>query len=222
MLRHFEAGIVETFEVTLENVPHELIADNYFQKGEFIISEVADYEIPELSTTYQTLGASIKEKCLPVIVTNPNGTETAYVGIDGGGKVPPTFTQILSRLYDKNVKVENDRLTQVGEFQNNLPSFTHLKEVKEQDKTGKWFVMTKALHTSYLDHKFTPSDVIVLSYVTGVELGSVSLEKIYSFEGNVASHDSPTSMILGEAGDNASLEFQIAPLKRTGEEMPHD
>ena len=44
--RHFEAGVVETFEVELENVPSFLISDNYFTKGEFIISEVADYEIP--------------------------------------------------------------------------------------------------------------------------------------------------------------------------------
>ena len=46
--RHFNAGVNETFEVVLENVPANLIAENYFKRGEFIISELGDFEIQEM------------------------------------------------------------------------------------------------------------------------------------------------------------------------------
>ncbi|MBI2519933.1 MAG: hypothetical protein HYV97_05940 [Bdellovibrio sp.] len=217
--RHFEAGVVETFEVELDNVPSLLIEDNYFKKGEFIISEVADYEIPELESTYRTLLASVKEKCLPVIVTTPLGTSVSYVGIDGVHARPATFSQILSILYDKNVKIEDDRLSQIGEWRNNLSEFTHLKEVADLDKAGKWFVFTKRLKTTYLDHKFTPIDVIVLTYATGKELASVSLEKIYSFEANLSTSESFTIFPLGVSSQNSLIEFQLKPVKRIGEEL---
>jgi len=53
--RHFNAGVNETFEVVLDNLPRKLLEENYFKKGEFIISEINDYEIPDLNTTYKLL-----------------------------------------------------------------------------------------------------------------------------------------------------------------------
>ena len=217
--RHLEAGVVETFTVELDNVPSLLIEDNYFKKGEFIISEVADYEIPEMETSYQTLIHSVQEKCLSVVVTTPLSTVVAYVGTDVGGNRPAKLTQILSTLYEKNVKSEEDRLDQVQEFRNNLPDFLHLKEVATQDKLGKWFVLTKKLESTYLDHNFTTSDVIVLSYVTGAELAGVSLEKIYSYEQTLSTLDNSTVLPLGAAFQNSAIDIQLKPTKRIGEEL---
>ncbi|MBI2522745.1 MAG: hypothetical protein HYV97_20150 [Bdellovibrio sp.] len=217
--RHFEAGVVETFTVELDNVPSLLIEDNYFKKGEFIISEVSDYEIPEMETTYQTLVHSVKEKCLPVVVTTPLSTVVAYVTTDVGGNRPAKFVQVLSTLYDKNTKIEEDRLVQVQEFRNNLPDFLHLKEVAAQDKLGKWFVLTKKLESTYLDHNFAPDDVIVLSYVTGAELAAVSLEKIYSYEQTLSTSDNSTVFPIGVAFQNGTIDIQLKPTKRIGEEL---
>ncbi len=217
--RHFEAGVVETFEVELDNLPSLLISDNYFTKGEFIISEVADYEIPEMNTTYQTLARSVKEKCVPVIVTTPLETHISYVGVDDGEKAHATFSSILSRLYKAGVKIEDDSLTQIGEWRSNLPDFTYLKEVAAFEKVGKWFIFTKHLNTGVLDHNFTQKDVIILSYVTGKDLSTQSAEKIYSFGPNLTTNDSFVLFPLGESGANSVLEFQIAPLKRSGEEF---
>ena len=218
VMRHFEAGVVETFEVELDNVSTQLIEDNYFKKGEFIISEVSDYEIPELSTTYETLARSVKSKCLPVIVATPLLTSTSYVSVDGTLQ-NSTFSHILSHLYDKGVKIENDRLEKINEFENNLPNFTHLKEVAALDKVGKWFVLTRPMKENYLDHEFTTSDVIVLSYVTGQSLASQSIEKIYSYEGNLSTADSFSLTPLGPARENSHIEFQVAPIKKIGEEL---
>ncbi|MEK6624855.1 MAG: hypothetical protein AABY86_07800 [Bdellovibrionota bacterium] len=218
VMRHFEAGVVETFEVELDNVTSKLIEDNYFKKGEFIISEVADFEIPEMNTTYETLARSVKSKCLPVITTTPLLTSTSYVSVDGEPK-SSTFSHILSHLYDKNVKIEDDRLEKINEFENNLPSFTHLKEVAALDKVGKWFVLTRPMKESYLDHKFTHADVIVLSYVTGQKLASQSVEKIYSYAGNLSTLDTFTLTPLGPISENGQIEFQLAPIKRIGEEL---
>ena len=77
----------------------------------------------------------------------------------------------------------------------------------------------QALKERYLDHNFTQADVIVLSYVTGKDLSSQSAEKIYSFEDNLTTNDSFVLFPLGEAGANGVIEFQIAPLKRSGEEL---
>ncbi|MBI2522479.1 MAG: hypothetical protein HYV97_18810 [Bdellovibrio sp.] len=216
--RHFEAGVVETFEVELDNVPAQLIEDNYFKKGEFIISEVADYEIPELNSTYETLVRSVKSKCLPVIVTTPLSTSTSYVSVDGGPK-SSTFSHLLSHLYDKGVKIENDKLEKINEFENNLPNFTYLKEVAALDKVGKWFVLTRPMKENYLDHQFTQADVIVLSYVTGQSLASQSVEKIYSYEENLSTLDTFTLTPLGAVSENSIIEFQLAPIKKIGEDL---
>ncbi len=58
--RNFNAGEKEVFEVNIEEFSMAMITENYLKKGEFIISEISDFEIPELDTTYKELMASVQ------------------------------------------------------------------------------------------------------------------------------------------------------------------
>lgn len=212
--RHFNSGINETFEVVLENVPANLIGENYLKRGEFIISEVGDFDIPEMDTTYKTLLKSVKEKTVPVIYNSPIESRVSYVGLD---EKDSSFTKILSTLYGDKFKIEQDVLNKVNQFENNLPDFTYLSELKELDKKGKWFVFTNNLTQHYLDHKYTPKDVISLSYITGTKLANQSNEKIFSHRYRVDTGGSSKSYPLGNISPNSRVEIQLKPQGVWGE-----
>ena len=61
-----------------------------------------------------------------------------------------SFQNILKVAFDKNYQVKEDALLKIGQFENNLSDFTHLKEVKDKDKLGKWFVMTNEFKENFL------------------------------------------------------------------------
>lgn len=211
--RHFNAGVTETFEVTLDNVPQKLIEDNYLKKGEFIISEVTDYEIPALKTTYKQLMASIKESTIPVALNTPLESSVFFVAVPEKGR---RFSEIMNIIFDKAFKVEGDKLIKVGQFENNLPDFTYLKEVSEKDKVGKWFVFSNKLRKSFLDHEFKKGDYLTLSYITGSELASQSSEKIYSRKLNFDGGDENTLLPLGNVSPNSKISVQVRGLFANG------
>lgn len=204
--RHFNSGVTETFDVELTDLPRNLLADNYFKKGEFIISEIKDFEIPELETTYQQLLSSVKAKSIPVVYNTPLETNLDYVGVNGKFK---SFAEILSALYGKKFTIEENALVKVNQFENSLPDFTYLKEVKKLDKNGKWFVFTNKLVQHYLDHKFTNKDVITLSYVTGHELASQSSEKVFSYRSNATAGNDYKVYPLGNISTNSIVDIQL-------------
>ena len=211
--RHFKAGVNETFEVKIENIPASLLKDNYFKRGEFIISEIKDFEISELGTTYQKILASVKSKTVPVIYNTPLDSSIDYVAIDSKGK---RFIDVLEMLFPKKVRTEEDLLTKVNQFSNNLPEYTYLKEVEKEDKKGKWFVLTNRLEQHYLDHKFTPNDVIVLSYITGKVLASQKDEVVYSFRENISGGADYKMYPLGNISPNSEIDIQISPKRKWG------
>ncbi|MFZ4715517.1 MAG: hypothetical protein ACOYL6_17470 [Bacteriovoracaceae bacterium] len=214
--RHFQAGVNEVFEVKLENIPRKILEENFLKKGEFIISEVKDFEIPDLETTYSELLASVKNKCLSVSFNTPLEANISYVSTQGNGI---NFDTVLSTLFNKNYEVKEDQLERIGQFTNNLPDFMYLKEIQEKDKLGKWFVLTNEFPEYYLNHKFVKSDYLVLTYMTGKELSTQSDEKLYSYMPSASGGKDSTIYPLGIVTSNSRIDFQISPLKSWGTEI---
>jgi hypothetical protein len=217
--RHFQTGIFETFESVIENAPINLVKDSFFKRGEFIISEVDDYEIPALSTNYKTLLTSIKAKTIPVLYESPLEEKFYYVA---SGEKGIRFQDVLKIIFDRNYEVKEDSLTKIKEFQNNLPEFTYLSEVADKDKLGKWFVMTNEFKEHYLDRNYTPSDRIVLTYNLGSELSHQENEHFFSFEKEFSSNKDEIILPLGTANSRSDIQIQLMPINRFGTQVTNE
>lgn len=211
--RHFQAGVNEVFEVKLENIPRKLLEENFLKRGEFIISEIKDFDVPELGIKYSELLSSVKSKCIPVSFNTPLEATVSYVTAIGDGVGLQT---ILTTLFDKNFEVREDELERIGQFTNNLPTFMYLKEVQDKDKLGKWFVLTNPIREHFLDHKFTPSDFLAISYLTGKELASQSDEKTNAYLSEATGGKDSMIYPLGIVGSNSKLDVQISPVRTWG------
>lgn len=212
--RHFNRDVNETFTVTLENVPVNLVAENYLKKGEFVISEVKDFEIPEIGIKYSQLMKSVKDKSVQLVVNTPLETKSYFVA---PFEKKNRFADLMEKVFPKQFKIEEDDVKKVGQFENNLPTYTHLKEVKDEDKKGKWFVHTDRLTKTYLDHEFKNGEAIILSYITGKELAEQSSEKVNALRISATGGDDFEIYSLGNVSPNSVIDFQISPGKRTGE-----
>ena len=213
--RHFQAGIYETFDVVIDHAPVGLLKESFFKRGEFIISEVDDYEIPLTGTNYKTLLASVKAKSVPVLYETPLDEKIYYVSANSG----VSFQDVLKVIFDKNYEVKEDALLKIGQFQNNLTDFTHLKEIKDKDKLGKWFVMTNEFKEKFLDHNYTPTDRIILSYITGTDLADQTQESIYSYTSAIDGNKSESILPLGNITPNSKVEFTLHPVKHFGKSL---
>lgn len=214
--RHFHSGQTETFKALIENAPVNLIRDNFFSKGEFILSEVVNFEIGDIGQDLETLLSSVQNKSTQVIVNTPHKTESFYIARpDGKTKI----ADILDTLFENNFTIENDEIKKIEGFENNLPNFTYLKEVKDEEKKGRWFVFTNRIHKHYLDHSFEPSEVVNLSYITGSELAKQSSEKIHSLRDEVTGGEDYQIYPLGNISANSSVNIQISPKKRFGDHI---
>lgn len=213
--RHFQSGIYETFDVVIDHAPVSLLKESFFKRGEFIISEVDDFDIPLLNTNYKTLLASVKSKSIPVLYETPLDEKIYYVAVQNGA----SFQSILKAAFDKNYEVKDNQLTKIGQFANNLSDFTHLKEIQDKDKFGKWFVMTNEFKENYLDHPYKNTDRIVLSYITGDSLASQTQESIYSYVSTIDGNKSESILPLGNITPNSKLEFTIHPNKHFGRSL---
>ncbi len=212
--RHLNRDVNETFSVTLENVPADLISQNYLKRGEFIISEVKDFEIPEIGAKYSELMKSVKNKTIQMVVNTPLETKALFVA---PFKNKNRFADLLESVYPKQFKIEEDDLKKVGQFENNLTDYTHLKEVRGEDKKGKWFVFTDRITRTYLDHEYQPEEVIVLSYMTGKELAQQTAEKVNALRYSISGDKDYQVYPLGNVSPNSIIDFQLSPGKRTGE-----
>lgn len=214
--RHFQGGVYETFDVLIENAPLNLLKDSFFKRGEFIISEVEDYYIPLANMSYKYLIDGVRGTTLPVLLETPLEEKLYYVSTWPEGI---QFQNILKVVFDRNYKVETDQLMKIGQFDNNLPAYTHLKEVKDKDKLGKWFVMTNDIRKHYLDQVYTGMDRIVIAYITGAELASQKNEEVYSYQKTVHPNKSEKIVPLGNITPNSKVDFQLRPLARYGREL---
>ena len=214
--RHFSSGVTETFEVVLENVPLNLVRDSYFWRGEFIISEIKDFEIPHLKTTYRQLLDKVREKTVPVLYNTPLASKIYYVALGKTGK--KTFHEILSTIFDTQFTIAENKLIKVEQFANNLSDYTYLQEIKNKHKEGQWFVFTNPLSQHYLDYSFGDQDKIALSYITGDILAQQSDEIILSHSTeSTAEHG--TLIPLGNIAAHSEAHIRLTPLSHWGEKV---
>jgi hypothetical protein len=213
--RTFQRNINENFSVEIENVPVEFLRDSYLKHGEFLVSEIDNYFIPELGKDYKTLMNSVKTKTIPVLLTTPSEDTVFYVAASGG----ISFLEILNRIFVKNFEVKNNTLTRIGQYENNLGSFEYLTEIKDKDKLGKWFVLTNQFKDHYLDHQYLPNDHITLSYLTGNELATQPESVQVSYSPKVATETyNETVTPIGVVSPNSKIEIQIKGINRFGHE----
>ena len=212
--KHFAAGVNEVFEATLENVPLNLIRDSYFWRGEFIISEIKDFEIPDIKTTYRTLLSRVRKKTIPVAYNTPLESRVYYVAVGDRRKI--TIHEILKTIFGKQFKIEDNKLYQVEQFTNTLGEYTNLREIKGQNKKGRWFIFTNSINQHYLDYKFGVRDKVALSYITGNGL-SHQIDKtaqVYSHEST--DDNTPAFLSLGKILANSEVYIVIRPKQRRG------
>lgn len=212
----FQAGVRETFYVELGSPPRELVEDTYLRHGQFIIAEVKDYFIPELGEKYSTLLKSIKAKSIPVYQTTPLDNKLRYVAVSKEGE---SFIGIMKKLFADKYTVEDNRLIQVEQFKNNLQEFEYLSELRNAEKEGKWYVMTNKLKKHYLKHSYSPTDSIVLSYITGSRLAQRSSEQVFAASGEVYSGSASKKYILGNVTQNSRIDFSIYLEKLKGKAL---
>lgn len=208
----FQMGTNEQFQIIISDPPQDLIEDNYFRKGEFIIAEIEDFYIPDLKMTYKTLMASIKNKSMAVYRLTPLETNIDYVAVEDND----SFVDIMAKLYAGKFEIQNDRLVRIEQFHNNLKNYTYLSELAESDKEGSWFIMTNKLKDHYLKHEFQPSDSITLSYITGTELSKNPMESVFSYQPLIESKDSNKEYILGNITSNSKVSISLFPVMQTG------
>jgi hypothetical protein len=216
--RNFEAGVNEVFSVVIDEIPQNLLADNYLKRGEFIISEINDYEVSELKTTYKALMKSVRSKSLPVVINTPLESTLKYVGLNG---TRFRLSQVFNILFPKDYEIKNNQVTKVGQFTNNLPAYEYLNELSGMDKKGKWFTFSNAINRPLLDYTFKTTDYLSLSYITGDKLSKQVGEGIYSIRDEAASNEGGTILPLGNIKANSHIEIQIAPRRVWGNHVEY-
>jgi len=210
--RTFGREQTETFSVTLENVPVELVRDSYLKRGEFIVSEIKDFKIGDSGQTYKSLMESVKAKTVQLIINTPHGIEQNFVAPNKGDtRLPALLTSVMQ------YRMQDNDLVRLGEFENNLPAYTYLKEVRDQDKKGLWFTLTKRLNQHYLAHSFDAGDAVVMSYVTGKELASQQAEQFLSMRRAVSGGEDYALYPLGNISPNSEVNFYLRAGYRRGD-----
>ena len=209
--RVFSKGIIEKVRTTIDTINPRLIYENLFKKGEFVLSEIVNYQIPKLNTDYKSLLRSIRLKTVPVIYTTPLETKVYYVSL-----YKKRFNYILSTIFDSKYTIENNDLVSINQFHNNLGSYENLKDLKSVTKKGKWFVLTSKLDKHYLSHDYSNKDIISLSYIVGSQLSSSVEEKVTSINNSA---DSTQKVSLGNITKNSKLSFFVKGLRAYGDRV---
>jgi hypothetical protein len=198
-------GVLEKFDIVLDNLPQKLIEDNFLGKGEFITAEIDDFEIPSMNTTYKKLIASVQAKCIPLTVISPVGAKVYYVALNSKNN---KLAQFLKDIYGENFKIENNELVLVNGFSNNLPKFKLLSELSNQTKNGKWFILVNnRINDDVFQYEFKKEDKIVLNYMTGDELSNQTYKQSNFNLSSLSSEKNIRDFEIGEIGQNDELQI---------------
>lgn len=214
--RTFLSDVVETFKVKLQEIPLSIIEENLFKKGEFIISEVKDYEIPELGIKYSELMKTVKEKTVQVVVSHPLAIQNHFIAPFKGQR---RFNDLLRNVFEGNFALEDNNLKKLLQFENNLPDYVYLDEVKDLDKKGKWFVLTDQINRSYLDYEFKEGESFALTYVTGKELATQTKEKHSAIKLYASGEEDYRIHPLGYISPNSKIDLLLGPGTKSGDKL---
>ena len=211
--KSFQKGTREELSIDITNPPEELVRENFLRKGEFIISEINDFYIPELKTKYSTLIKSVEAKSIPLYTLTPNETSMKYVSIFDKKS---SFVDILTKLYATNFEIKDNTLKSIEQFRNNLRSFKDLKELSGIDKEGRWFVLTNKLKKHYLKHTFKLGESITLNYLTGDELSRNIEKKNTTIDVDVFSGNNFRNVNIGNVSKNSEVFLSVYSKKKKG------
>ena len=218
----FDAGVTKSFEVSIESVPLKLIEENYLRRGEFIIVEVENFYIPDLDTTYQNFMASVRAKSLPVVINTPD--EKSVIHFVATGEEGADLNTLLGRFREGRftIREEGDKKTlqRIDGYENNLPEYTDLSEIRDKDEEGKWFVLTNKIPAHHLEYKYTPENIISLSFVRGEALTNQVTEETFSYLSDVSSSDEDIYFI-GNISSGTSVHMAMDPKALWGEKHEH-
>jgi hypothetical protein len=214
--RTFLTDVTETFKVEIQNIPLNLIEDNFFKKGEFIISEVKDFEIPDLGIKYSELMKTVKDKTVQIIVSHPLDIKNHFVAPFKGKK---RLNDLLNHIFEGNFAIQDNKLNKLLQFENSLPGYTYLEEVKSLDKQGKWFILTDQINRGYLDYDFKEGDSIAVTYVTGKELASQTKEKQVAIKMQASGENDYRIHPLGYVSPNSKVDLILAPGFKSGDKL---
>lgn len=203
--RSFSVDTLEEFEVEITDFPLELIDENYFRRGEFIISELRNFYIPKHGVKYSDLMKSVNSNCLPVFISDPLKSNTKYVAVGEKGE---GIASILNILFPNNHFVQDNEIVQIDQFSNNLGDFEELSELKMEDKAGKWFILTDTENTNVYDYRFKKNNFLSLSYLTGKELSSRKKSSSYLYEKDKYFENSET-INLGAITKNSEVNLSF-------------
>jgi hypothetical protein len=200
-------GVLEKFDIVLDNLPAKLIEENLIQKGEFITTEIEDFEIPLMKTTYKKLLATISDKCIPVTVISPIGTKVYYVTLQSNHN---HLGQFLKTIFGSNFKIENNELLQVEGLANNLSKFKLLSELNGKTKEGKWFILfNNKINDDVFQYDFHKGDRVVLNYMTGSELADQSYKQKINVLSKLTSEKNIKDFEIGEVGLNDEVQVGL-------------
>ncbi len=202
--REFLLGSNETFSINLSAVPVVLIKENLLKRGEFLYVEIADYEIPNLTTNFQTLMRSILESTVPLVVSTPVKTDVYYVAAAREIR----FIDLLKEAFGESVRIEDNKLIQVNEISNNLGAYESLSELRGEHKKGKWFIQSSQVKTDLYESSFSVGDVVALSYLTGDELSRIVRDK-NAFEFTLDSEELNKEQDLGDISKNSTVYLKL-------------
>jgi hypothetical protein len=216
--RHIIAGVKESFQIHLDDLPMEA-RSAFLSEENFLIAEFTDFYIPQLKSSYRQLMAKTLEKTVPVVVSMPTKTTLYFASASG----PKNFTGITKSIFSENIKIETNAVTKVGELENTLANYETLDEIKDYPSSGKWFVATNDINKHFLDYEFRSGDLIVLSYFTAKEILSAVEEQLFVSREDLSTKETKEKeeevIFLGNISNRSKLEFEISLNSLFGERL---
>ena len=209
--KDFYAGENKPFSVFFKNVPSNLIFDNYIKRGDFIIAKLVDFEIPELKTTYQELLRNIQKETIPVVYSTPLQHKTYYVSLEMKKK---KLSEILKNLFEGQVYIEEGKITQIGELENDLDESL---QTDDRIDRGQWFVLTTPIEGNYLNFKYSSNDAIGLFYITQKELSHQRKRYHSAFKFISSDPTQVKSIPLGNIGARSEVFIKLEAVQSWGE-----
>lgn len=214
--RTISSGAIENIEIEVKNLNLDMLLRSLRFEKNLIYIEIKDFDIVERDLSYATLMNSVRKNTIQLALNTPLTSKNIYVAANH----KKTLKEILDKVFDQKVLIENEVLTKINQFENNLADFKDLEDVKDENKLGKWFIQTSKIDKDLLSYKFKSADKITLSYVLGVDLYRVR-ESIRTFERQSLStkEKSQTIDIDSDISDKTKLTIYLELKNNWGDKL---
>lgn len=214
--RTFARDNKEKFTVTLENLPNRILLENYFKHGEFLSVKVEDFTIPSMKTTNSEFMKGVYAKTIPVGITTPLYNRVKYVSTSRHNN---TIVKIIQAIFREDYKIENNVITQLGEFVNNTKGGETLGDLRGHDKTGKWYLLTNKTKYEVFNHEFKAGDRIIFNFAIDNTVATQVERTSSMIKPKVESGEFYEEFDLGEISKNSKLSLLISGVTLKREDL---